>query len=285
MSTELSVFQSNLPDFLKDAKSDELTKALAGGVSKRLSIKGNVFRMIVGGQEVRKSKERQLEVIIVNASPKVSRTFYEGTYDPENVAPPVCWSSDGVMPDAGVEEPQHTECASCPQNIKGSGQGDSRACRFSQRLAVQLVGDPTGDVYQLSLPAQSIFGKGDNDQMPFQQYVKLLVSNGRSINHMVTEISFDTDSATPKLFFKPVAHVTKEQYAAAVAAGESEEAKRAITMTVAQTDGVKKAAPKGEAKVEEEAEPEPKKRQSKKPEVPATSDAKDKLANVMKAWE
>ena len=36
---------------------------------------------------------------------------------------------------------------------------------------------------------------------------------------------------------------------------------------------------------EEEAEPEPKKRQSKKPEVPATGDAKDKLANVMKAWE
>jgi hypothetical protein len=291
MSTSISVFQQDLPDFLKTAQADDLTKSLAGGgTTKRLSIRGGVFRMMVGGKEVRKSSARELQIVIVNAAPKVARTFYAGAYSAEAVTAPDCWSNDGVAPDEGVFAPQHSNCNDCPQNIQGSGQGSSRACRFSQRLAVQLVGDPTGDVYQLVLPSQSIFGKGEGDSMPFQQYVKLLVANGRSINTMVTEISFDTDSATPKLFFKPVAHVTKEQYDSAVAAGASEEAKRAVTMTVAQTDGVKKisgptptkaAAPvEAEAEGEESAD-EPKKRASKKPEV---AEGKKNLADVMKEW-
>jgi hypothetical protein len=287
MSTNVSIFQQDLPDFLRNSQADALTKSLAGGgsTSKRLSIRGGVFRMVVGGEEVRKASGRELQVIIVNAAPKVSRTFYSGAYSAEQTTAPTCWSSDGIAPDAGVAEPVSKDCAGCPNNIKGSGQGSSRACRFSQRLALQIVGDPTRDVYQLVIPSQSIFGEGDGERLPFQQYIKLLVANGRSINTMVTEISFDTDSATPKLFFRAVAHVNKDQYDSAVTAGESEEAKRAITMNVAQTDGVKKiAAPvaKGEpVAVAEEVEDEPKKRPSKKAEV---TEPKKNLADVMDQW-
>ena len=119
-----------------------------------------------------------------------------------------------------------------------------------------IVGDPTGDVYQLTLPSRSIFGEDDGDNLSFNQYVKLLIANGRSIENMITELSFDTDSATPKLFFKPIAHVNREQYDMVVKASKSEAALRAIKFTVAKTDGVKKepqaalAAPKEEPKAE-----------------------------------
>ena len=286
MSTSMTVFQQDLPDFLRNAsQADELTKALAGSSGvKRLSIRGGVFRMIVGGQEVKKSDSRSLQVVIVNAAPKISRTFYEGTYDPDNVSSPSCWSTDGEKPDPAVFEAQATTCNSCPQNIKGSGQGESRACRFSQRLAVQIIGDPTEDVYQLTLPSQSIFGKNEGNNMPFQQYIKLLVANGKSFNTMVTELYFDTDSATPKLFFRPVGYVTKEQYDAAVRAGQSEEAKRAITMNVAQADGVEgkpKLTKKVEEPVAEEPVAEPTKRASKKSEAPAKKD----LSALMDEWK
>jgi hypothetical protein len=281
MTTELSVFQQELPDFLKNAESSELTKSLAGNVSKRLSIRGNVFRMIVGGEEVRKADGRTLQVIVVNAAPKVSRIFYDAAYSADNIVAPDCWSSNGVAPDADVENKVHTTCMDCPNNIKGSSRdGKGRACAFQRRLAVQLVGDPTGDVYQLVLPSQSIFAKNEGDNLSFDQYIKLLIANGRSIESMITELSFDTDSATPKLFFRAVGHVNREQYESAVKAGKSEAAQRAIKFTVAKTDGVKKLdKPKDEVKEEAKTEEEPKKREAKKPEV------KKDLADVMKQWD
>lgn len=287
MSTALSVFTQELPDFLQNTQSSELTKSLAGNVNKRLSIRGSVFRMIVGGEEVRKAEGRSLQVIIVNAAPKVSRIFYGAAYSADAAVPPDCWSAEGAVPDADVENKQGESCATCPQNIKGSARdGKGRACSFQRRLAVMIVGDPTNDVYQLTLPAQSIFGKSEGDNLSFDQYIKLLVANGRSIESMVTEMSFDTDSATPKLFFKPVAHVTREQYEAAVKAGKSEAAIRAIKFTVAKTDGVKREAPPTPApaaatKPTPEAETsEPKKRDAKKPEP-----QKVDLSSVMKQWD
>lgn len=284
MTTQMSVFQQELPDFLKNAQSSDLTKSLAGNVNKRLSIRGNVFRMIVGGEEVRKAEGRTLQVIIVNAAPKVSRVFYNAAYAADSVVPPSCWSTDGNTPDADVEEKAHTNCMDCPNNIKGSSRdGKGRACAFQRRLAIQIVGDPTGDVYQLTLPSQSIFAKNEGDNLSFDQYIKLLVANGRSIENMITELSFDTDSATPKLFFKAAGYVNREQYESSVKAGKSEAALRAIKFTVAKMDGVKKLdKPKEEVKEtkgEAKTEDEPKKRESKKPEV------KKDLAEVMKQWD
>jgi hypothetical protein len=287
--SNVSLFNQEVPDYLKNSQPSALTKALAGNTgNKRLSIRGSVFRMVVGGEEVKKAEGRTLQVIIVNGAPKNSRTFYAGAYSADNKAPPSCWSNNGDVPDAGVEEPVHSNCQDCPNNVKGSGQGSSRACRFSRRLALQVVGDPTEDVYQFVLPSQSIFGKGDGDNMPFEQYAKYLSGNGRSIEDVITEMSFDTDSATPKLFFKAVAHVSKEQHESAVKAGKSDEAKRAIVFTVAQTDGVKKLASPAAAKAEasdgaEDEVAEPKKRESTKPKV--TDAGKKDLAEVMKKWE
>ena len=299
--SNVSIFNQELPDFLRSDELNDLTKSLAGGGgAKRISIRGGVFRKIVGGEEVGKLTGREMNVIIINARKTESRMFYAGKYNPEEIVPPTCWSNDGDVPDAGVEEKQGATCATCPQNIIGSGDGTNRACRYQRRIAILLEGDMTGAVYQLTLPSQSIFGKGEGNIHPFKSYGKYIAGNGRQINKIVTQVSLDTDSATPKLFFSPVRHITNEEWEIVKETSDSQEAKNAITMTVAQSDGVKKPfvlagkpldeefekpAPKAKAKVieAEDAEiAEPTKRVTKKPdEAPAP---KKNLASVISAW-
>lgn len=244
----------------------DLNKTLAGSptTGPRISIKGGKFREIVGGEQVRVFKGDSLNVVVVNAAP-IGRTYFEGTYDPSNVSAPVCWSSDGRAPNADVPEDQRmsSKCADCPMNVKGSGTGETRACRFSQRLAVMLEGDDENTVYQFQLPATSIFGEAKNGNMGMQAYAKLLAAHNTPISAIVTAVSFDEDSESPKLYFKPVRPLDEDEMRAALDASQSDAAKAAITMTVSQTDGVKS---KSKAKDEDEA-PKTKAKAKAKPVV------------------
>jgi hypothetical protein len=131
----------------------------------------------------------------------------------------------------------------CPQNEAGSGNGNSRACRFQQRLAVVLANNPEGDVLQLTLPATSIFGKEEGDKRPLQAYARFLAAQTPPVNpeQIVTRMKFDTKAESPKLFFAPTRWLTDEEYPIAVTQGDSDDAKKAVTLTVAQADGVKAA--------------------------------------------
>jgi len=280
--SEMTLFSkggNTLPAHLKNLQLDATTKALMGGSGvsgKRISIRGNVFRMMVDGKEVAQNEDRAMNIIIAAANANVSRTYYAGSYQEGQATAPTCWSNDGVAPDIKAESPQASKCAACPQNIKGSGQGDSRACRFSQRLAVLLENDIRGDVYQLTLPAQSIFGATENGKMPLQSYAKFLGSHGLPVTAVVTEMRFDTASATPRLTFKAVRPLDEAELTMTQEKGQSAEAKVAIASTAAQADGVTKPtaqiaapvaveAPKEPPKVQaEEVEAEPTKRSTKK---------------------
>ena len=292
MSSEISLFQQAVPDYIKEAGVDELTRSLGGGGgSKRISIRGAVFRMMVGGEEIAKNESRSMNIVIVNGTKHVARKFYAGKYVAGESAPPDCWSNDGITPDASVESPQGPNCDNCPQNIKGSGNGDSRACRYEKRLAVVLADDIKGSVYQLLLPSKSYFGKGDIDKMPFEQYAKYVASQGYNINMIVTEMKFDSDSDNPKLTFKPIGFLSKEQWEVAKQQGATLDAKQAIVMTASQSDAKPKAIAasvastvnKDEVKAEAEAAvPEPTKKVSKKA-AEAPTEKKD-LAEIMGNW-
>lgn len=295
MSNVVAFNPAQVPAFAKKGELSTLAKTLAGGggqSGKRISIKGGVFRLISDGKEVAAIEDRFLDVVVVAAAAKISRTFYGEAYDPEKPAPPACWSADGEKPDASVEEPQHVNCAGCPQNIKGSGAGESRACRFSQRLAVVLANDVEGDVLQLTLPATSVFGKEEGENRPLQAYAKWLAAQSVGPDMVVTRMKFDTKAQSPKLFFKPMRWLTDEEHEACVKQGQSSDAIKAITMTVAQTDKVEKPislegkAPKAKAKPKaEEADDdvdEPEVRKEK--EAPAPK-AKSNLANVVADWD
>lgn len=270
---------SNVPAFARNNELSETAKALTGGNvgnTKRISIKGGVFRLLAGGKEVASIEDRHLDVVIVKAAPKVSRVFYAAAYDGDKISAPDCWSNDGETPDGSIKEPQADTCAKCPQNIAGSGQGQSRACRYQQRLAVVLADDMDGDVLQLTLPATSIFGKEEGDKRPLQAFARFLAVQNPPVNpeQIVTRMKFDTKAESPKLFFAPVRWLTDDEYPTVVAKGDSDDAKRAINMTVAQADGVKaapmsiagkaptavkaaKAAPAPEPEVEVEEAPAP----------------------------
>lgn len=289
MSNDLALFSNNLPDYLKEVGLDDMTKALAGNTGmKRISIRGGVFRMMVSGEEIAKNENRSMNIVIVNGATKVSRSFYAGKYVAGETSHPDCWSNDGDKPDASIEYPQHSSCEGCSQNIKGSGQGDSRACRYQQRLAVLLADDVAGDVFQLVLPAKSIFGRGDVDKMPFQQYAKYVGAQGKSLGTLVTEMRMDSDSDTPKLTFKPVRFLTKDEWLSAKEKGDSPAAKSAVVQTPSQTDGLKKKAiaapaptPAPKAEVEEVI-PEPTKRTVKK--NIAEPAPKKEFNDVLKQW-
>ena len=245
--SNIQVFNpGQLPAFAKKGEMSAVAKALMGNAlqtGKRISIKGGVFRLIADGKEVAAVDERYLDVVVVNAAPKVSRTYYEGDYVEGAAVPPTCWSQDGDVPDPAVKAPQFANCANCPQNAKGSGQGDTRACRFNQRLAVVLANDMEGDVMQLSLAATSIFGKAEGENRPLQEHSRWLVAQGIDPTMLITRMKFDTKAPNPKLFFKPMRWLTEDEFAITQEKGTSKEAIQAITMTVGQQDGVQAAAP------------------------------------------
>jgi hypothetical protein len=302
---------SQAPAFARNNALSETALALTGGSTgtstKRISIKGGVFRLVAGGKEIAAIDERHLDVIIVKAAPKVNRIFYAKAYDSENITGPDCWSNDGEKPDAGAQNKQSQTCISCPQNQAGSGQNNSRACRYQQRLAVVLESNPTGDVLQLTLPATSVFGKEDGDKRPLQAYARhlALFTPPVSPEMIVTRMRFDTKAESPKLFFHPVRWLNDDEYAVVQEQAASTDASRAVVMTVAQTDGVKQSAPlslPGKAPVVEEEEA-PKPKAAKKPKVEvadedsepevrkeaakptAVPEKKSKLADIVSDWD
>ena len=307
--SNIALFSPNkAPAFARNAEITETARALAGGGDiggvKRVSIKGGVFRLMSAGKEVAAIDERFLDVVIVKAAPKVSRQFYASSYNPDAAATgPDCASANGEVPDAGVSNPQSASCATCPQNQAGSGQGNSRACRYQQRLAVVLADSIDGDVMQLTLPATSIFGKEEGDKRQLQAYVRYLTAMNPPVSpeYIVTRMRFDTKSESPKLHFQPVRWLDETEYETIKEQGQTEDAKRAtqsgmetgkaalppVAAAVAIPAPAPKAAkPKAKAvepEVEEDtSEPEVRKTAAKPSAVPA---AKGKLADIVADWD
>jgi hypothetical protein len=281
-----SLVSSDLFKSLQEA-DDNLAGGGGGGGSNRISLRGGRFREMVSGEQVNVKSDGLLNVVVVNAA-KLSRTFYEGVYSPDNPTAPSCWSIDTQVPakEVPAETRQAARCMDCPQNIKGSGQGESRACRFNQRIAVMLEGK-LDTVYQLQLPATSIFGEAKDGKMGMQAYAKYLRAHKTPSIAVVTQMYFDENSDTPKLFFKPARPLTEEELQQAVSMKDSDDAIKAITLTVSQTDKVSGKRDDGKVADDEidlNAVPEPKK-VAKKKEVAAPSSDEADLASIVDDWD
>lgn len=283
----------------------DLAKSLASSTtSRRIQTNTNgTFKRIINGEQIGNAIRGEINVIIVGALPKVSRIYYKDKFDPNKEATlPNCWSNLGDKPEAAAKYKQHSNCADCPQNIKGSGENGGRACRYQRRISVLVEGDPSGDVYQFNIPAKSLFGKGTGNVHPFESYVKFLVANGESPDNVVTNISYDLNADSMELLFTPLRNTSDEEYALVKAAQSKPETKMYTMITVAQADGVKKQPRAVADKSEEEEEfvtqepavmrsdePEddgidaPVKRQAKKVDAPAPK-AKSNLADVISQW-
>jgi hypothetical protein len=180
-----------------------LAQSLTGGLGSggesfpRISIKGARFRIVEGDTET-VLESTTLDVVVVGANPRLSKTWYAKAWTPDSEPQaPDCFSLDGVSPDPQSTDPQNDLCASCPQNAWGSkvtptGQ-QIKACSDNKRLAVVSADDPTGPVYLLSVTPAALKG--------LNQYQKELSVRGIPPEIVKTKISFDTDASFPKLKF------------------------------------------------------------------------------------
>jgi len=233
---------AKVPAFAKQREGKSaLAQALGGDdFGKRISIKGGVFRLMSSGKEIANIEERYLDVVFVNAAPKTSRVWYAKPYDGEAQRAD-CWSADGETPSPDSKDRQADRCMECPKNVTGSGQGDSKACRFQHRIAVVLANDIEGDVLQVAIPGASIFGDGEKNEMPLKAYARWLAAQSVDPEMVVTRMKFDTSAESPKLFFKAMRWLEQEEYDAAAKQGKTPDALAAITFSVPKTDKV--AAP------------------------------------------
>jgi hypothetical protein len=278
MSTELATLIANNPALIQTGL-DEDTMAVAGGSAnqtKRLSLKGGVFRKIVGGKEVGAIEDRHMNIIFVKMAHSASRQCYEGTYEEGKVTSPICWSNDSIKPDEDVENPCAPSCDICPNSAKGSNDsGVGAKCKLSWRTAVVLPQDPSGDVLELVIPAASAFGKEENGRWPFKSYVGMLASNSIAASRVVTKMQFDTKVQFPKVLFSPSGAVDPNDYDSVAAQGKTSAAESAIKLTVYK----KKVTQEAEAPLEV-APPEPIVRESAKKPAGQATDASD----VIKKW-
>lgn len=302
MSKDISIFKSQSEIIHSDGgRTSALGKKLAGTVkfySRRIQTNNKgFFRKVVNGENIGEPIRDSFNAIVVGMLPGVSRIYYKEKYDPEGEPTlPNCWSNNNDVPEPQSADKQHANCANCPQNVKGSGDNGGRACRYQRRIAVLLAGDSSGDVYQFSVPAKSLFGKGAGNVHPYESYVKYLLANREAPDTVITQISYDLEAEGMELTFSPVRQLNANEFALVEAAQLRPETELYTRVTVSQTDGVVKL-PAMEPQVkqpavtrseepdgEEVAEVEPIKRVKRREEVVASGSSAENLASVIDDW-
>lgn len=212
-----AVVVPELPDYLKSMQSEKSADAQSMADSSisipRVSLKAKFFRLIVGGEEIKKFPEAEFVIIAVDPGPgKFIKTYYQGAYTGESI-PPTCSSQDGIRPDGWVSAKQAEMCNTCPQNRFGSATSQSgkktKACRDSKRLWVALPDDIAGTVFGLNVPVTSLKNLSELGR----RFGELNVP----ISAAVVKMTMDEDESYPILNFAISKWLDAENATAAIA--------------------------------------------------------------------
>jgi len=201
----------------KDLAGDntDLSSGVRGGYSV-ISIKGSRWGIKVDGETTVITNSDgdpvgSLKLVLLKASPNISKNYYPGGYVEGSTESPTCTSMDGITPNPQSEAVQAPSCAVCPQNVYGSRISDDgkkmKACSDSRRIAVIPEGDFKNEVYGgamlLRIPAGSLTN--------LSVYGKKMKNVGFPYNTILTRCSFDTSVAHPKLEFNAVRPLTDDE--------------------------------------------------------------------------
>jgi hypothetical protein len=247
MNTAVDFFSAAVPAHVTNSKSKAM-QAMAGGLTgggfgNRLSLFGNRLRFIQGGVEVGVVPENYLDVVVFAMASQVQRIYYSGPWDPNSKEPPTCFSLDGKAPSDESQEKQSPVCATCPQNVKGSGRmPNTKACAYKKRVVILSPEDLEGPMFALDVNAMSMFGDQieSSHLYSFKGYYEKLVAHNMDIAAIVTRLTFDSASSVPKLHFSPKRALTTEEFAAVQARMEDEEVEK---MLADMTNDVEVVAP------------------------------------------
>lgn len=244
--TQLAVVPANfqLPAHLQTAEAAAAiaayNAAAAGGIKlggfPRISIKGSKFHIVEGGETTTIMAPAApgqpqlpmmiLEAVILSANPQLSKTYYEGDYQPGDDKEPTCSADNGIVPDAHIAAPQHSNCAACPKNQWGSKQSkisgkDIKACSDTKRLAIVPAANLAYKALGLSVTPSSL---GD-----WGKYVKALSERNIPVNAIVTNITFDATASHPKLLFSFNRVLSAEEYAKVVERAKGDDVKNIVS--------------------------------------------------------
>lgn len=212
MSTQLTVpknFGAVSTVFAGRSANDELGAGIASSYGV-IGYRGKSWSVKYQGKETVLMRpdgdgpRNSIEVVLVKASPAISKIFYKGGYVEGSSSPPDCWSANGITPDAGAQNKQATTCANCPMNAWGSRVTESgkqgKACSDSRRVAIVPAEDLDNEMFGgpmlLRVPAASL-----KDLKAYGEYLNSL---GAPYYGAVTKISFDPKEAYPKFVFSVV---------------------------------------------------------------------------------
>jgi hypothetical protein len=209
--------------------SDDL--ASGGGGFPVISIKGKIFTLKRGDEAKMITKPdapdepaNAIEVVILKAYPgkgKTAKAWYTTGYVEGSDANPACYSNDGDVPAADSEEPQATNCATCPQAQWGSKISEDgkkvKACADVKRLAIAPL-NQLNDPMLLRVPAASL--------KALTEYSGTLAKRNVPYQAVVTKIGFDYTVAYPALTFRPVGFISEDDAVAVASEMNSDIVKR-----------------------------------------------------------
>ena len=226
--------------------NEDMTSGISAGFA-IVSFRGKAWRVKHRGEEKvllnddGVTPRYAIDVVILKASPNISKVWYEFGYVEGSTAPPDCWSVDGRVPDAASPKLQNPTCAGCPRNAWGSsrstaGSGRGKDCADSKRLAIVPLQDIDNEMHggpmMLRVPPASL---GD-----VLAYATGLEQIGFPYYAVGTSISFDVNAEYPKLMFKPLRALSDEEAEKIAALRDGPMVERIINaaVEVVQTDGV-----------------------------------------------
>lgn len=262
--------------FSPEAEVGDLTHGVEGGFAV-VSVRGSKWRIKYQGEETpvvdaEGDPMPTMAVVIVKASPDISKLYYEASYTEGDSEAPDCWSLKGDVPDPASPSPQAVSCKACPQGRWGSRITEAgkkaKACGDSRRIAIVPAGDIENGQYGgpmlLRVPATSL--------PDLQQMGAKLERKGVSYKRISVKLGFDMEASYPKITFRPVEvlsdgqvsevaqhlgggvldRIFEEAQEIEVAAAEAESAPMVDAVATEETRAATKAA-KENAEAEEEA--------------------------------
>ena len=224
--------------------NDELGQGVSSSYGV-MGFKGKVWSTRYQGKETQLMREdgdgprNSIEVVLVKASPAVSKILYKNGYVEGSNAAPDCWSADGIKPDGSVQNKVHTTCADCPMNAWGSRVTEAgkqgKACSDSRRVAIVPVEDIDNELFGgpmlLRIPAASL--------KDLKAYGDLLNSYQYPYYAVATRISFDPKEAFPKFVFSAIRPLSDAEARKILALRDD----KCVSTVLNETSDLRNAAP------------------------------------------
>ena len=246
--------------FAQQTINDDLGAGIVAGMA-RISIENGKWTLKYRGEERKlmtpdgNGHRSSIEVVIVKASPFVSKTYYADGFVQGSTAAPDCYSSNGTTPDASVPSKQHDVCLSCPKNAFGSrtsaAGSKGKACSDYKRLAVVPLDDIDNDLYNgpmlLRVPAASL-----NALKEFSANVGRL---GYPYNSIGVRIGFDADEKFTKLVLGAIRPLDDVEAAKVVALQSDPRVARCIALNDFETAVEQPEAPNPDTIFEQPPKP------------------------------